>query len=98
MITHITPRETELARQVDEQGGQTEHWRDRAIAAEAKVATLEVALADMLSGWRYIRQSHGDLYGVGWDRAQDRAETALGIGAYAPVPERCITALRKGTP
>ena len=35
------------------------------------------ALEDMLSGWRYIRQSHGDLYGVGWDRAQDKAEAAL---------------------
>lgn len=35
------------------------------------------ALRDMLSGWKYIRQVHGDLYGVGWDRAQIKAETAL---------------------
>jgi hypothetical protein len=35
------------------------------------------ALRDMLSGWRYIRQVHGDLYGVGWDRSQTKAEKAL---------------------
>jgi|694.fasta_scaffold85900_7 hypothetical protein len=35
------------------------------------------ALRDMLSGWRYIRQVHGDLYGVGWDRSQIKAEKAL---------------------
>ena len=35
------------------------------------------ALRDMLSGWRYIRDSHGDLYGVGWDRAQEKAEKAI---------------------
>lgn len=43
----------------------------------ALVAELVEALRDMLSGWRYIRQSHGDLYGVGWDRAQNKAEAAL---------------------
>jgi hypothetical protein len=40
-------------------------------------AELLEALEDMLSGWRYIRQQHGDLYGVGWDRAQDKAESAI---------------------
>lgn len=35
------------------------------------------ALKDMLSGWKYIRETHGDLYGVGWDRAQDKVERAL---------------------
>lgn len=38
---------------------------------------LLAALQDMLSGWKYIRESHGDLYGVGWDRAQDNAEDAI---------------------
>lgn len=38
---------------------------------------LRNALADMLYGWRYIRHAHGDLYGVGWDRAQEKAESAL---------------------
>lgn len=37
---------------------------------------LVEAVRDMLEGWRYIRSTHGDLYGVGWDRAQDKAEAA----------------------
>ena len=55
-------------------------------ATTAKEIALRNALADMLAGWRYIRQSHGDLYGVGWDRAQQKAEAALGLepGAYMP--------------
>ena len=28
-------------------------------------------------GWKYIRESHGDLYGVGWDRAQEKADDAI---------------------
>jgi len=44
MITHISPREAELSRQIDEQGGQLAAWRDRAIAAEARVAALEAAI------------------------------------------------------
>lgn len=35
------------------------------------------ALQDMLSGWKYIREQHGDLYGVGWDRAQNKAIEAI---------------------
>ena len=35
------------------------------------------ALEDILSGWKYIRSTHGDLYGVGWDRAQNKAELAI---------------------
>lgn len=42
-----------------------------------RIAQLEDALRDMLSGWKYIREVHGDLYGVGWDRAQKKAEDAL---------------------
>ena len=40
-------------------------------------AELVEALRDMNEGWKYIRQVHGDLYGVGWDRAQDKADAAL---------------------
>lgn len=43
----------------------------------AAAPDLYEALADMLSGWKYIRETHGDLYGVGWDRAQQKAETAI---------------------
>lgn len=43
----------------------------------AERRALAEALRDMLNGWLYIRESHGDLYGVGWDRAQHKAEAAL---------------------
>lgn len=42
-----------------------------------RVKELEEALRDMHSGWRYIRMSHGDLYGVGWDRCEEKASAAL---------------------
>ena len=35
------------------------------------------ALKDMNCGWKYIREVHGDLYGVGWDRAQGKADDAI---------------------
>ena len=35
------------------------------------------ALEDNRSGMAYIRQSHGDLYGVGWERAEQKAQKAL---------------------
>ena len=38
---------------------------------------------DMLAGWKYIRDSHGDLYGVGWNRAQEKAESALAAAREA---------------
>ena len=43
---------------------------------EAMKLALE-ALEDMNCGWKYIRESHGDLYGVGWDRAQGKADDAI---------------------
>lgn len=43
----------------------------------AAAPELLEALRDMLSGWNYIRSMHGDLYGVGWDRAQGKAESAI---------------------
>jgi hypothetical protein len=44
---------------------------------DARERRLREALEDMLSGWRYIREQHGDLDGVGWDRAEDSARAAL---------------------
>lgn len=35
------------------------------------------AIQDLRSGWIYIRETHGDLYGVGWDRAESKADEAL---------------------
>jgi hypothetical protein len=43
----------------------------------AAAPELLEALEDLLGGWRYIRQVHGDLYGVGWDRAESKAESAI---------------------
>jgi hypothetical protein len=60
-------------------------FKNQALTIERK--RLRVALADLLSGWRYIRQTHGDLYGVGWDRAQTKAEEALGLGSLDPLPK-----------
>lgn len=52
--------------------------------AEAHIATLTAqveamrgALTDMWAGWRYIRMTHGDLPGVGWDRCDQKARAAL---------------------
>jgi len=42
-------------------------------AAEMALGALE----DMNCGWKYIRESHGDLYGVGWDRAQGKTDDAI---------------------
>ena len=44
MIKQITDTERALSAQIDEQGGQLEAWRDRAVKAEARVAALEAAL------------------------------------------------------
>lgn len=38
---------------------------------------LHLTLCDALSGWQYIRQQHGDLYGVGWDRVEDRLKAQI---------------------
>ena len=38
---------------------------------------LHLTLCDDLSGWKYIRETHGDLYGVGWDRVQARLEKQI---------------------
>lgn len=51
---------------------EAEIARLRAINAE-----LLAALEDMLSGWRYIREVHGDLYGVAWDRVETAYRTAI---------------------
>lgn len=50
------------------------------VKRDVENARLREALKDMLSGWRYIREQHGDLYGVGWDRAEEAARKALGGG------------------
>jgi hypothetical protein len=46
-------------------------------AALERERVLRAALTDMLSGWRYIRDTYGDLAGVGWDRVEQKAREAL---------------------
>ena len=38
---------------------------------------MYVALMDARSALRYIRESHGDLYGVGFDRVEKKSTAAL---------------------
>lgn len=38
---------------------------------------LLAACKDLLSGWIYIRKCLGDLYGVGWARAEEKANAAI---------------------
>ena len=45
--------------------------------AEAQCDALRDALTDMYGGWKYIRSFHGDLYGVGWDRCDEKARAAI---------------------
>ena len=52
-------------------------WPEFSRKLERERDEAREALQDMLSGWHYIRKVHGDLYGVGWDRAQAKAEKAL---------------------
>lgn len=69
----------DIATRLRQWGERTETQNhDDAIAAAREIEKLRAALTDMLSGWKYIRANHGDLYGVGWDRAQSKAEKALG--------------------
>ena len=50
-------------------------------AKDAQIEALKDALSDCASGLRYIRQGHGDLYGVGWDRALGKADACLSPNA-----------------
>jgi hypothetical protein len=56
-------------------------WQAATALQAERVREMEEALQDMLAGWKYIREAHGDLYGVGWDRAQEKAEQALSATA-----------------
>ena len=42
-----------------------------------KARQLEDALLDARSGILYIRETHGNLYGVGFDRVEEKAAEAL---------------------
>ena len=44
-----------------------------------KARQLEDALLDARSGMRYIKETHGNLYGVGFDRVEEKAAKALDV-------------------
>ena len=48
---------------------------------EKHIVMLREALLDARSGWRYIREYYGDLYGVGWDRVEENSTEALAATA-----------------
>ncbi len=60
-----------------EQAAQIEQMRQQLAAALAACKLKDEALSDMRSGWRYIRETYGDLYGVGWERAENKSDAAL---------------------
>lgn len=47
---------------------------------------IEDLAADAVSALRYIEQSHGRLYGIGWDRVYEKADRLLPAHAL-PLPE-----------
>ncbi len=46
-------------------------------ADKDRIALLEDALKDARSALLYVREVHGDLYGVGFDRVEKKASVAL---------------------
>lgn len=52
-----------------------DEWAMDEFARQAR--QLEDALLDAISGMKYIRASHGNLYGVGFDRVEEKAASAL---------------------
>jgi hypothetical protein len=52
-----------------------DEWLMDELARKARY--LEDALMDARSGMRYIREMYGNLYGVGFDRVEEKATKAL---------------------
>ena len=56
------------------------------VAVSERLQQLEDLAADAVSGLRYIEQTHGRLYGVGWDRVYEKADRLQPANAL-PTPE-----------
>jgi len=52
-----------------------DEWSMDELSRHARL--LEDALLDAVSGLRYVRQNHGNLYGVGFDRVEEKSDKAL---------------------
>lgn len=50
---------------------------DTARGREDMLLVPRDTIHDALAGWHYIRKHHGDLYGVGWDRVEEKLSSAL---------------------
>ena len=57
-----------------ESGGKA---AERKGPSEKEVRKIDDALTDALAGWRYIRETHGELYGVGWERVESKLLAAI---------------------
>ena len=57
--------------------GCTDCLKEEIDSLRTQLAEAKAALADCRSGLVYIRETHGELYGVGFDRAIGRADAAL---------------------
>jgi hypothetical protein len=66
---------------------------DRFREVEQQRDELLAALEDMLSGWQYIREVYGDLRGVGFNRAENKAVAAIAkaTGYQNPSNSPCMT-------
>lgn len=53
-----------------------DEWTMDELARQAR--QLEDALLDARSGLRYIRETKENIYGVGFDRVEEKAKIALG--------------------
>ena len=56
------------------------------VPVSERLPQLEDLAADAVSGLRYIEQTHGRLYGVGWDRVYEKADRLQPAHAL-PTPE-----------
>lgn len=88
-VDHIGCLVNRLADEIERLRVKSERLRERLLQEQAALVldeigaalererVLRAALTDMLSGWRYIRDTYGDLAGVGWDRVEQTACNAL---------------------
>jgi hypothetical protein len=56
------------------------------VSNEDRLRLVEDLAADAVAGMRYIEQSHGRLYGVGWDRVYKKADILKPILDIYPPP------------
>lgn len=76
------PRDEWAADPICDQDAGCAAWNRRAadraqrqpVPVSERLHQMEDLAADALAGLRYIEESHGRLYGVGWDRVYEKAD------------------------